>query len=238
MSNSYLSIKKIRAQHKFEVILLLFVLIATLTGIVVCFISKKYFENVYTVEDGFIENFTVLPLSIAVIVALRYLLKLAKYKSWMFILCMAGAALFSFFIAGEEISWGQRIFHIQTPEFFKEHNSQDETNIHNLILDGVRVNHLIFSLLLTVVIGIYLLFLPIFYDKNNRVKKFINWAGIPIARPLHIVSAVILFILIGLISSGKNSEILEMGISSIFLLILIYPQNKEAFSRTSSNNRH
>lgn len=38
------------------------------------------------------------------------------------------------FILGffEEISWGQRIFDIQTPEAIKEINAQDELNLHNL----------------------------------------------------------------------------------------------------------
>ncbi|MCL2451890.1 hypothetical protein FWD20_03435 [Candidatus Saccharibacteria bacterium] len=35
-------------------------------------------------------------------------------------------------MAGEEISWGQRIFGWSTPEFFLENNSQRETNFHNL----------------------------------------------------------------------------------------------------------
>jgi hypothetical protein len=35
-------------------------------------------------------------------------------------------------MAGEEISWGQRIFHWSTPEFFLDNNAQRETNLHNL----------------------------------------------------------------------------------------------------------
>jgi hypothetical protein len=31
----------------------------------------------------------------------------------------------------EEISWGQRLFHVSTPEFFEEHNLQKEINLHN-----------------------------------------------------------------------------------------------------------
>jgi hypothetical protein len=39
-----------------------------------------------------------------------------------------------FFAAGEEISWGQRLFNIETPEKFMENNVQDELTIHNLNL--------------------------------------------------------------------------------------------------------
>lgn len=41
------------------------------------------------------------------------------------------AALF-IFVAGEEISWGQRIFGFATPDELREINTQDEFNFHNL----------------------------------------------------------------------------------------------------------
>ena len=42
------------------------------------------------------------------------------------------AALAAFFVAGEEISWGQRIFGWGTPEALDEINHQGETNVHNI----------------------------------------------------------------------------------------------------------
>ena len=42
-------------------------------------------------------------------------------------------ALACFFIAGEEISWGQWIFHWATPEGLAAANLQHETNLHNLV---------------------------------------------------------------------------------------------------------
>lgn len=33
----------------------------------------------------------------------------------------------------EEISWGQRVFGIESPELFQEHNYQDELNLHNFL---------------------------------------------------------------------------------------------------------
>jgi hypothetical protein len=41
-------------------------------------------------------------------------------------------ALSAFFVAGEEISWGQRIFGWSTPEALGSINHQDETNVHNI----------------------------------------------------------------------------------------------------------
>lgn len=40
-------------------------------------------------------------------------------------------ALMFFVIAMEEISWGQRIFDVESSEFFLEHNMQNEINLHN-----------------------------------------------------------------------------------------------------------
>lgn len=37
-----------------------------------------------------------------------------------------------FLAAGEEISWGQRIFDIKTPQYLLEINDQDELNFHNI----------------------------------------------------------------------------------------------------------
>jgi hypothetical protein len=43
-----------------------------------------------------------------------------------------GLALLFFFGAGEEISWGQRIFGFKTPASLSQVNKQDELNLHNL----------------------------------------------------------------------------------------------------------
>lgn len=41
------------------------------------------------------------------------------------------AVLGCFYIAGEEISWGQHVFDWTTPEFWSGVNDQNETNLHN-----------------------------------------------------------------------------------------------------------
>jgi hypothetical protein len=228
--NATLTSSKQKTIYPFEAALLSLVLVLTIAGVIICYINKTWFETVYTREDGFVENFTIFPLIIAVFISIRYLVKLWKYKSWVFICCMLFATTFSIFVGGEEISWGQRIFHVQSSAFFKTNNAQQETNLHNLVIDGEKVNKIVFSIMLSVAIAIYMFVIPVLYNKNDKVKKFINWAGIPIPRIVHIVSAVVLFGFCALMHSGKNSEILEMIITSLFLLILIYPENKEAFA--------
>jgi hypothetical protein len=56
-------------------------------------------------------------------------------KTWISLikeLVYLGLALLFFFGAGEEISWGQRIFGFKTPQPLAQVNKQDELNLHNL----------------------------------------------------------------------------------------------------------
>ncbi len=49
---------------------------------------------------------------------------------WFFILLTIAL----FYTVMEEISWGQRIFNIESPDFFKDNNLQRETNLHNMLV--------------------------------------------------------------------------------------------------------
>lgn len=88
-------------------------------------------------EDSIVEYLTVfssLAVSYfgAVILFKPKTYKKDKYISLLLNFFCVIAIIFGIFIAGEEISWGQRIFNIQTPEEIKEINNQDETTIHNI----------------------------------------------------------------------------------------------------------
>lgn len=52
---------------------------------------------------------------------------------------LLGLAVVFFFGAGEEISWGQRVFNIQTPEVLHEINAQDEITVHNIRLGAWEI---------------------------------------------------------------------------------------------------
>ena len=216
--------------HTLEKVTYTLVFLVTLGGIIASRIDQQWFEEVYTVEDGLLENFTLVPLLVAIVVIIRYLRRVAAYRSRMFRATLVIAALFSFFVAGEEISWGQRVLDIESSEFFLENNAQKETNLHNLVVNGQKVNRILFSFVLTVVIGFYLIVLPILYQKKATVVRFTERAGIPVPRLRQIIAAVVLFAMIGLVPSGKNAELLEMGICCIFLMVLIFPANKYVFT--------
>lgn len=216
-----------------EYLVLAFISIIVIIGLIASRVNLQWFEQVYVVEDGFVENLTLWPLLCSIGVGIFYLKNLSKNRSAWFSVIVVFAIVFSFFVAGEEISWGQRIFHVQSSEFFKKNNAQAETNLHNLVVDGKKVNKIIFSQLLTVCIAFYLLILPYFYRKKQSWKKFIDYVGIPVPRLYQIIACILLFILISLIPSGKNAEILEAGITHIFFLIFVFPENIHVFRKNS-----
>ena len=75
-------------------------------------------------EDGFFEYFTAICLLISSILMFR------AYKKGVYFLIFLTVLLF--FGAGEEISWGQRLVGVETPEELKKVNVQGELNLHNL----------------------------------------------------------------------------------------------------------
>ncbi len=71
-----------------------------------------------------------------------------------------------FFIAGEEISWGQRILGIETPDAIKEINYQDELTLHNL--NFIQVNLLHPAYMITGLLGsLSYFFFKLFFPKSK-----------------------------------------------------------------------
>jgi len=80
-----------------------------------------------TTEDGLFENLAAMCFFTASIFFFRtYLLSRNLFFLFLFVIFLFGA--------GEEISWGQRIFNFNTPDILYEINEQRETNIHNIYL--------------------------------------------------------------------------------------------------------
>ena len=90
-------------------------------------------------EDGPLEYMTVLFALISsvflIVCAVGAQQRMRETSRWnLFVgrLLVVGLALACILFAMEEISWGQRIFGWETPEFMQESNYQGETNLHNL----------------------------------------------------------------------------------------------------------
>jgi len=92
-----------------------------------------------------------------------------------------GVALLFFFGAGEEISWGQRIFGFETPETLAQVNKQDELNLHNL---SVLENSELFTadrmfdafwFLFAVLTPAAALIVPVFRRLAGRFIPIVHW---------------------------------------------------------------
>ncbi|MGI6454409.1 MAG: hypothetical protein ACOX5R_02175 [bacterium] len=106
--------------------------------------SAEFYRTVIIVEDGLVEWATVLfalgAFALSAIMAWRFHQQRQYHiQFWLLVLY----AFASFFFAGEEISWGQRLLGIeadQVPEWLAAANRQDEINIHNIQgFDKVRL---------------------------------------------------------------------------------------------------
>ncbi len=215
---------------KAEILIIYLIFGLIIFGIVLSRTDPYWFEFNYAVEDGFIEWMTILPLLAAMVISLKRLIRLYSNRHWLFSLTLLGIAAFSFFAAGEELSWGQRLFGLESSSFFQKNNSQHETNIHNLIVGGQSINLLVFSRLLILVAALYLLGLPVAYQRSAVVSSFVNQAGIPVARAYQIMAIVLVFILISLCRLGKRAELLEFGGCYLFFLIVQFPKNRNIYT--------
>lgn len=182
--------------------------------------------NLFVEEDGIIEYSTAIFLLSVSLYLINKLLKTVKVISSKNI----GIILFSiifFFGFGEEISWGQRIFNIETPDFFIENNLQSETNIHNLMIGGVKLNKLIFTNGLFFIFSFYFLAIPYLYATSNNIKSIINKFSIVIPKYSQSIIFIFFTIIIYLFDHDRISEIWECLFAFTMLITSINPLNKQ-----------
>ncbi len=219
-----------------EKMILGLVAIVMAVGLFLFFTNVPRFEQ-FVQEDGIAEWLTVFGLLLGCFVCLSRFAKLFRKRSAWFLFVTIGLGLFLFFAAGEEISWGQRIFGIATPEYFKENNAQQETNLHNLVVGGVKLNKLIFSVMLVGLLGVFLLIAPLLHQKHAGIRKFLDRSAIPVAQWYQVIGFVVLAGLVSIIQHGKNAELLECGGALLFFLIVRYPKNIEIFQNETQASR-
>lgn len=80
-------------------------------------------------EDRFLEWLTVFAYGSAGVIALRRAIRSRRPFDGL-------VAMFLLFVAGEEMSWGQRVLGLTPPSYFLEHNTQQEMNLHNFSAFG------------------------------------------------------------------------------------------------------
>ncbi|MBA2330179.1 MAG: hypothetical protein H0V91_11230 [Flavisolibacter sp.] len=213
---------------KTEIVVLSIIFLAFVTGFILLKINVPFFET-FTVEDGLIEWLTVIGLLAGSFTCFSRFIKLRKEKKWMFLTATFFLGIILFFAAGEEISWAQRLLGLQSPEYFQKHNTQGETNFHNLVLGGVRINRWIFSFLLIFVMSIYIIVVPLLYKRKKWMQNFVRYFGIPLPKTYQIISFILMFLASEMMNHEKRAELVEFGTAFLLFLVVAYPLNKEDF---------
>ena len=215
---------------KIELGILLAVALMTLFGLISSYTHPDFFRYQFTVEDGVIEWLTVVALVCTMIVCFRraWLLRHEARPLFLFMTCLFGLAFL--FGAGEEISWGQRLLGIESPEFFETYKAQGETNLHNTIIGDTKINKLVFGKGLAILMLFYLAVMIPLYRKQARIKNLVDRFAIPIATNYQIIAYVLALLLIqaGMVHS-KKGELLEFTLTWLFLLNFAYAYNRQIY---------
>ena len=178
---------------------------------------------IYVVEDGFVEYLTAIFLFFASIVAFYRVFEYRKLKKPLWVLTAAVLAFLFFFATGEELSWGQRIFNVESSDFFLKHNKQGETNFHNLVVGNVNLNILIFSNLMFVVLVIYFVFSRLLVAKVAFIRKLVIRFRVPLPQYQQIMMMLVLNLALLIFDVKKISEIHELTFAFIFFIIFLNP---------------
>lgn len=127
------------------------------------------------------------------------------------VIAIAGLSALVALAALEEISWFQRVFDIGSPDFFLEHNRQNETNLHNMVVGGVNLHKVILVKLIFIVGITHNVILPLMARTRPAIKRWVESMGIYLP-PLSAAFAYLLFVLLGelLIDHPRKGELSEM----------------------------
>lgn len=183
------------------------------------------FCHMMVAEDGPLENLTALVLLlISVLFAIR-LFKQYRNRNKFWVALSLIIVIGTFFGFGEEISWGQRIFNVETGEFFAKHNFQNETNLHNLEINGVNLNKLIFSTGLVAVFGTYFVLALFLYKKWPFLTRTIDLWGVPVPKIKYSLIILICTGVVLIIPERRIWELWEAIFVSVLLLVFLDPYN-------------
>lgn len=187
-------------------------------------ISDPFYRHLLD-EDQFVEWLTVSVLFAALSLLIYRFIIFKLYKSRpaaiMFTLINIGLII----VIAEEISWGQRIFYIESSEFFLKYNKQNETNFHNLQLGRHSVNMALFGLAFQMIVLVYLLVFPVLYTEWQRFRNFVNYWHVPVPRIYQAISYVLCMRLVLWLDYHRKWEVHELVLVTIAFVVLMRPLN-------------
>ncbi len=222
-------------QQEIEILLGLTIATFLVFAVYLSRFNHDAFRYEFVVEDGFIEWCTVLVLFSTMLVCAKRIVTLRRHRNYLFLGVTTFLMLLCLFGAGEEISWGQRIFGLETPDYLADKNAQGEIGLHNLVIEingeEVKLNKLIFGTGLALGLLIYLFIATPLYRTQPPVRTFFNSIAAPMPRNYQIAGYLLVVATVEmLIDSSKRGEMTEFAGSIMFALNVIYPDNPEIFN--------
>lgn len=217
--------------HLIEKIVLSYVGVIGGLGMIAAICNAPYFDQKYGVEDGFLEWLQFFGLSTIAMISWYRVFTLGRRGHWHgLVILVLTAGLFTL-VSGEEISWGQRLFALPTPDFFVDHNKQIETNLHNLTWNGINFNKLIFGKGLAIFLLLYgLVLTPCYYRKRF---SWVDRACLPIPRVYQLVALAVIAVSVEVVvkhfsDAARRGELIEFAGIFVVMLIVLYPANHQA----------
>lgn len=164
-----------RSENKFGLPSLL---VITLFGIFIMTLSLFDVQSYTSLirEDGVVEYGSSIFWFFAALILFASLTIQKRRSSLKRFYALPYLSIILFFVvcSGEEISWGQRIFDIETPELLKRINVQQETTLHNI--GSISVFSNVFFL---ITIGFFIL-VPFLSAKYDRLRALCYYCSFPI----------------------------------------------------------
>ena len=215
----------------YEILLYVILSFLLVSAVLMIHYSPSVYQA-FVAEDGPLEWIATLSLLSTAVICLQRSIQNGQEKGRPFKIFYIVAAVVFLFGVGEELSWGQRIFHRESSEFFVEHNLQEETNFHNLSLGSFNINKVIFGSIMGAGIGLFLIVLPLAYSKSNSIRKIVDRIGVPVPRKHQSAGILAVSVFVQIANWPDGWELMELAGSMIFLSIFIFPANRKIFNYT------
>ncbi|KZY34496.1 hypothetical protein A3731_18995 [Roseovarius sp. HI0049] len=191
----------------------------------------RQFATGFAIEDGPVEYGTALMLFVSALVLAWQALRQFRAGHALAGACLTLYALIFVFGTGEEISWGQRILGLETPDYLREQNAQEEITLHNLMVGGKQLTKTLFGSGLTIAILLYLLALPGLYGKAALVTRLADKLAVPVPGWRHGIMGVGASVVMLVVDIPRQWEVYELVFSLLTVSIFLAPANTATFGR-------
>lgn len=188
--------------------------VLVLAFVVIYELNRRYYIYL-TLEDNVVEWVTVGFLLVSGVLGLVLAVRSYRMRKG-FALFFGVFGVFCILCALEEISWGQRIFHIKSPSFFLEKSAQREINVHNVIQKrfNLKTKHIA-----GLVLFAYGVCLPLLLA-NRKIERLVARCGLvvpPVALSFSfLIAAVMMFDW----PTGQEEELGELFFAICFFFFM------------------